>query len=66
MRSSQQKKRLGIKIDGKFEQLKKPRRICQCVLDIFMNMQQCLLRTLLEWGGQRILEKCILKNLIYF
>lgn len=43
-------KRLVIKINGKFEHLIKPRRICQDVLDIYMNMQQCLLRTLMRWG----------------
>lgn len=41
-------KRLVIKINGKFEHLIKPRRICQYVLDIYMNMQQCLLRTLMR------------------
>lgn len=30
---------LVIKIDGKFEHLKKPRRIHQNLLDIYMNMQ---------------------------
>lgn len=43
-------KRLVIKIDGKFEHLKKSRRICQYMLDIYMNMQQCHLRTLMKWG----------------
>lgn len=43
-------KRLVTKIDGKFEHLKKPRRICQYVLDIYMNMQQSYLRTLMKWG----------------
>ena len=30
---------LVIKTDGKFEHLKKPRRIYEYVLDIYMNMQ---------------------------